>query len=92
MNNEFPKTVSLPSGKTASITRKGKVRDLVFAARIVGKSEADNQFALSVAAMAPTIELDGKPVLYEDLLEIEMDDLNALAEAAGVKQDKPAAA
>ena len=54
MNNEFPKTVSLPSGKTASITRKGKVRDLVFAARIVGKSEADNQFALSVAAMAPT--------------------------------------
>jgi hypothetical protein len=79
--NDYPKTLTLPSGRTATLTRKMKVRDMVFAHRVVGKTEADNTMAIGIAAMAPTIELDGKPVVYEDLLDLDMDDATALSDA-----------
>jgi hypothetical protein len=82
---DYPKTLTLPSGRTATLTRKMKVRDMVFAHRVVGATEADNTIAIGIAAMAPTIELDNKPVVYEDLLELDLDDIAALGEVADDK-------
>ena len=83
---DYPKTMTLPSGRTAKLTRKIKVRDTVYARRIVGAAEADNAFAISLAALAPTVELDGKPALYEDLLELDIDDLTVLGDAASLEK------
>lgn len=78
--------MTLPSGRVAKLTRKIKVRDTVYARRIVGTAEADNGFAISLAALAPTVELDGKPALYEDLLDLDIDDLAVLGDAASLEK------
>jgi len=83
---DYPKTINLPSGRAAKLTRKIKVRDTVYARRVVGAAEADNAFAISLAALAPTVELDGKPALYEDLLDLDIDDLSVLGDAASVEK------
>jgi hypothetical protein len=83
---EYPKSITLPSGRVAKLTRKIKVRDTVYARRIVGTAEADNAFAISLAALAPTIELDSKPALYEDLLDLDIDDLAVLSDAANLEK------
>jgi hypothetical protein len=83
---EYPQIITLPSGRTAKLTRKIKVRDTVYARRVVGTAEADNAFAISLAALAPTVELDGKPALYEDLLDLDIDDLSVLGDAATVEK------
>ena len=91
MNTDYPKTITLPSGRQAKVLRKIKVRDTVCARRVVGSAEADNAFAISLAALAPTVELDGKPALYEDLLELDIDDMTALGDAATFEKKASAA-
>ncbi len=87
--SDYPKTLTLSSGRCARLVRKIKVRDTVYARRVVGAAEADNAFAISVAALAPTVELDGKPALYEDLLELDLDDMTALGDAAALEKKLP---
>jgi len=89
---DYPKTITLPSGRTAKLTRKIKVRDTVYARRVLGSAEADNDFAISLAALAPTVELDGKPALYEDLLELDIDDMTVLGDAASLEKKKASSA
>lgn len=84
--SDYPKAIVLPSGRKATLTRKIKVRDSVYARRVAGAAEADNELALSLAAFAPTVELDGKPALYEDLLELDIDDMEALGDAASFEK------
>ena len=84
--SDYPKSIALPSGRAAKLTRKIKVRDTVYARRIVGTAEAENAFAIALAALAPTVELDGKPALYEDLLELDIDDLTVLGDAASLEK------
>jgi hypothetical protein len=86
MSTDYPKTITLPSGRQAKVLRKIKVRDSVYARRVVGSAEADNAFAISLASLAPTVELDGRQALYEDLLELDIDDMTALGEAASVEK------
>lgn len=69
------RTITLPSGKTAEL-RKGKGRDLMRAHRAVaGNSEP---MSLGFALIAELAQVDGKPLVYEDILEMDLDDVLTL--------------
>src|SRR5260221_14644950 len=82
MADTFPKTVTLPSGVVATITREIKGRDMVAAQRI---KENGNKIAVSFAMVAPVIHINGKPLVPEDLLDMGAADIDALIEAAAGK-------
>ena len=72
------KTLVLPSGKTAVI-RKGKGRDL-FQAQKTAKTSEESPYAL----IAELTEIDGVKLVYEDILELDLEDVIALqAEISG---------
>ena len=87
------KTLLLPSGKTAVI-RKGKGFDL-FQAQKKAKTSEEIPYAL----IAELTEIDGVKLVYEDILELDLEDVIALqAEISGklteakvkeVKQENP---
>lgn len=83
-----PKLLTLPSGRTASI-RKGLGRDLMRAQRAAGVS-ADAS-AVVFALIAELAEIDGKRIVYEDVLAMDLSDVLVLqAEVAGGNfQDPP---
>ncbi|OAM73765.1 hypothetical protein [Devosia elaeis] len=73
------KTVTLPSsGKVATI-RKGKGKDMRLAARHVNPAQDPIGYAMALAAQLT--EIDGNPVLPEELDEMEMDDVGAIMSA-----------
>ncbi len=84
------KVMILPSGRTASI-RKGLGRDLMRAQRAAGAS-ADSS-AVVFALIAELAEIDGKRIVYEDVLAMDLSDVLVLqAEVAGTNfQDPPPA-
>ncbi|MDD3012619.1 MAG: hypothetical protein PHC34_02825 [Candidatus Gastranaerophilales bacterium] len=72
------KELTLPSGKTAKF-KDGKGRDLLNAQR-KAKTPDEILFAL----IAEIAEIDGQTVIYEDLLEMDLEDVLALqAEISG---------
>ena len=72
------KELILPSGKTAKF-KDGKGRDLLNAQR-KAKTSDEILFAL----IAEVTEIDGEAVIYEDLLEMDLEDVLALqAEISG---------
>ena len=72
------KTLLLPSGKTAVI-RKGKGFDL-FQAQKKAKTSDEIPYAL----IAELAEIDGVKLVYEDILELDLEDVIALqAEISG---------
>ena len=72
------KQILLPSQKTATF-KDGKGRDLLNAQR-KAKTPDEILFAL----IAEVVEIDSEPVIYEDLLEMELEDVLALqAEMSG---------
>lgn len=74
MDNEV-KSLILPSGRAASL-RKPKVRDLLRAHRAVGFS--GEPMAITMALVAEVSQIDGRTVVYEDLLELPAEDGLAL--------------
>jgi hypothetical protein len=69
------KTITLPSGATAEI-RKGRGKDLMRAHRAVrGK---DDPMAIAFALIAELTNMDGKLIVYEDVLEMGLADVLAL--------------
>ena len=87
------KTLSLPSGKTA-ILRKGKGFDLYQAQKKAKTSEE-----IPYALIAELAEIDGQKLVYEDILELDLEDVIALqaeisgklteAKAIEIKEDTP---
>ena len=72
------KTLSLPSGKTATL-RKGRGFDLL-QAQIKAKTSEEIPYAL----IAELTEIDGQKLVYEDILELDLSDVIALqAELSG---------
>lgn len=69
------KEVKLNGGRTAKV-RKAKGKDLLNAQRKI-----NNPDELSYALIAETVELDGSPLLYEDVMEMDLDDVLILQEA-----------
>ena len=66
------KTLTLPSGKTA-VLRKGKGFDL-FQAQKKAKTSEEIPYAL----IAELAEIDGQKLIYEDILELDLEDVIAL--------------
>jgi hypothetical protein len=69
------RAIPLPSGKRATI-RKGLGRDLMRAQRAAG-AEADST-AVVFALIAELVEVDGRRTLFEDVLEMELEDVLVL--------------
>ncbi|MBI3584196.1 MAG: phage tail assembly protein [Nitrospinae bacterium] len=72
MESNESKEIVLPSGKKATL-RKGKGRDL-FNAQRKAKDPAEMQWAL----LSELVEIDGKKVVFEDLLEMDLPDVYML--------------
>jgi hypothetical protein len=84
--NGGTRTINLPSGKTAEV-RAGKGRDLIRAHRAVAGS--GEPMSISFALVAELARIDGKQLVYEDLLEMDLDDvltLEAVVAGAGESQ------
>lgn len=77
MSNE-PRTVSLPSGKKAAV-RPLKGRDLLKAARMAGGSQDNMRLAFGIIAVGA--EIDGKPLVIEDVEELDLGDVTTLMAA-----------
>jgi hypothetical protein len=70
MSNEV-KSLILPSGRAAEM-RKPKVRDLLRAHRAVGFSA--EPMAITMALIAEVSQIDGRTIVYEDLLDLPAED------------------
>jgi hypothetical protein len=80
------KTLTLPSGKIA-VLRNGRGHDLLQA-----QMKAKNSEEIPYALIAELVEIDGTPLVYEDILEMDLEDVIALqSEISGKFQTaKPA--
>ena len=80
--------VTLPSGKTAAI-RRGKGRDLMRAQRAVAGNP--DPTAVVFALIAELAQIDGAPIVYEDVVEMDLGDVLVLqAEVTGANFPEPA--
>lgn len=66
------KELTLPSGKQAVI-KDGHGRDLIAAQRVASSSDEIGQ-----ALIAQLTEIDGKPIVLEDVLDMDIADVLAL--------------
>ncbi len=78
-------TVALPSGRSATL-RKAKVRDLLQAHRSVGFS--GEPMAIAMALIAQVATIDGKALIYEDVLELPAED-GLVLQAAVLEEEAP---
>lgn len=77
------KTLTLPSGKIATI-ENGKGRDLL-QAQMKAKTADEIPYAL----IAELVEIDGQKLVYEDILELDLEDVITLqAEVSGKFEKK----
>ena len=75
--SEDIRTIQLPSGSTAVI-RRGKGRDLMRAHRVTAGNPEPT--AVSFALIAELTQIDGKPIVYEDVLGMDLEDVMTLQE------------
>jgi len=86
MSNEG-RQITLPSGRIAEV-RRGKGRDLMRAHRAVAGNP--EPMSVSFALIAELTQIEGKPLVYEDILEMDIDDVLTLEEkvsGAGKNRD-----
>jgi hypothetical protein len=74
---QWPKTLTLPSGK-AAVVRRGTGDTIMRSARLVGAEDRGNPMALAMAHLAVKLTLDGRHLTYEEVLELDEDDVYAL--------------
>jgi len=80
--------LALPSGKTATI-RRGKGRDLMRAQRAVAGNP--DPTAMVFALIAELAQIDGGPIVYEDVVEMDLSDVLVLqAEVTEANFPEPA--
>ena len=83
---EDTQTVDLPSGSRAEV-RKGRGRDLMRAQRAAAGGDAS---AVIFALIAELARVDGRRIVYEEVLEMDRADVMALqAEVIGENFDRP---
>ena len=82
------RSVTLPSGKIAAI-RRGKGRDLMRAQRAVAGNP--DPTAVVFALIAELAQIEGAPIVYEDVVEMDLGDVLVLqAEVTGANFPEPA--
>src|SRR5271155_1505283 len=85
-NEQEVRTIELPSGKSAEV-RKGFGRDLMRAQRAAGGGDAS---AVIFALIAELTRVDGRKIVYEEGLEMDLEDVMALqAEVIDENFDRP---
>ncbi len=73
--SESHETIVLPSGRIATI-RMGHGRDLMRARRnSAGAAPEDSATAAGFALIAELTKIDGVPLIYEDVLDMPLDDV-----------------
>jgi hypothetical protein len=83
---EAVRTIELPSGVRAEV-RKGYGRDLMRAQRAAAGGDAS---AVVFALIAEVTRVDGRKIVYEDVLEMDLADVMALqAEVIDENFDRP---
>jgi len=83
---EEVRTIDLPSGARAEV-RKGYGRDLMRAQRAAAGGDAS---AVVFALIAEVTRVDGRKIVYEDVLEMDLADVMALqAEVIDENFDRP---
>jgi hypothetical protein len=75
---ELPE-IKLSDGRTAKFVRRPKAADASRAHRVAGAKGTD--IDRSAAYIAQIIEIDGAPAVMEDVLNLLMDDYEALTQA-----------
>jgi hypothetical protein len=75
MTTNEPRTITLPSGRVATV-RTGKGRDLVQASRLAGGGK--DPMKLSLAIVSVLVTIDGRPVVVEDVEEMDLPDVMKL--------------
>jgi hypothetical protein len=84
------RSITLPSGKTATL-RRGKGRDLMRAQRAVAGNP--DPTAVVFALIAELSQIDGAPIVYEDVSDMDLGDVLVLqAEVTGANFPEPAPA
>jgi len=82
------RSVTLPSGKVVAI-RRGKGRDLMRAQRAVAGNP--DPTAVVFALIAELAQIDGVPIVYEDVAEMDLSDVLVLqTEVTGANFPEPA--
>ncbi len=69
------RTITLPSGRTAAL-RMGRGRDLINAHRAVAANP--EPIAISFALIAELATVEGRKIVYEDLMTMELSDVLVL--------------
>jgi hypothetical protein len=83
---ENARTIELPSGAIAEV-RKGRGRDLMRAQRAASGGDSS---AVVFALIAELTIVDGRKIVYEDALEMDLADVMVLqAEVIGENFDRP---
>jgi hypothetical protein len=84
--NDDRRLITLPSGKTAEV-RKGKGRDLIRAHRAVAGNV--EPMSVSFALIAELAREEGKSLVYEDILDMDLEDVLTLeAEVSGAGENQ----
>jgi hypothetical protein len=84
--DETARTIELPSGVRAEV-RKGYGRDLMRAQRAAAGGDGS---AIVFALIAEVTRLDGRKIIYEDVLEMDLADVMVLqSEVIGENFDHP---
>ncbi len=78
--NTTMKFVTLSDGRKIVVKRGIKGKDTVAAKRVISNPKDELELTYGLIAQVAEYE-DGKPVLFEDVLEMEMDDILAIQEA-----------
>jgi hypothetical protein len=79
---DLTREIKLPSGRTAAI-RKGVGRDLMRAHRVTGHNPEPT--AVTFALIAELTLIDGKSIVFEDVLSMDLADVLSLE--AGIVED-----
>lgn len=86
LKDEDTRTIELPSGIHAEV-RKGYGRDLMHAQRAAAGGDGS---AIVFALIAEVTRLDGRKIVYEDVLEMDLADVMVLqSEVIGENFDRP---
>lgn len=82
------KTITLPSGRVASILVKYKGRHVIQASRMAGGVSDQMKFVFAIIAVKTLI--DGQPITVEDIEEMDGDDvMKLMGEAMGKGDTSP---
>lgn len=75
--NPFPRIIDLPSGLQVAQTRPLKGRDAVAAHRVANEA---TDLEKGAALVAQVVTANGRPMVMEDLLDLDLEDLMLLLE------------